>query len=101
LQAAKAAGGRQEAEALQAAVIGLVADATGLAEAALTSAEVRQRLLDLGIDAPLVDRVARWFEACDAARYGASQQALQGLEDTADTLLDELVAAFRQRRITR
>lgn len=100
LQAAKgSSGSRQEADALQAAVVGLVADAAGLTEAGLTSAEVRQQLLQMQLDAALVERVSAWFEACDAARYGASQQALHGLEDTAAALLQALVQSLRQKRL--
>ncbi|MCY2990441.1 MAG: BatD family protein [Planctomycetota bacterium] len=100
LQAAKgSSGSRQEADALQAAIVGLVADAAGLTEAGLTSAEVCLRLLQMQLEPALVERVSAWFEACDAARYGASQQALHGLEDTASALLEALVKSLRQKRL--
>jgi hypothetical protein len=95
-EAKRCGGGREETDALQAALIGLVADAVGLPEAGLTSAEACQQLLQLELEPALIQRVSAWFEACDAARYGAGQQALHGLEDTAAALLEALVPALRQ-----
>jgi len=92
---------RLEADRLQAAVVGLVADVTGTEEAGLTTGEVRQRLADLEVDEGLVERLAVWCEACDAARYGASADALHGLEDEAGALLDELIKVFKRRRVLR
>lgn len=90
---------RLEADRLQAAVVGLVADATGTEEAGLTTGEVRQRLADLDVDDGLVERLAAWCEACDAARYGASDDALNGLEDEAGALLDELIKVFKRKQL--
>ena len=90
---------RLESDRLQAAVVGLVADATGMEEAGLTTGEVRQRLTDMEVDEGLVERLAAWCEACDAARYGASADALHGLEDEAGTLLDELIKIFKRKRL--
>jgi hypothetical protein len=90
---------RLEADRLQAAVVGLVADAAGTDEAGLTTGDVHQRLTDMEVDEDLVERLAAWCEACDAARYGASADALHGLEDEAGTLLDELINTFKRKRV--
>ncbi len=92
---------RLEADRLQAAVVGLVADATGEEEAGLTTGEVCQRLTEMEVNDGLVERLAAWCEACDAARYGASAEALHGLEDEAGTLLDELIKTFERKRVLR
>ena len=56
-------------------------------------------MADMQVDDDLVERLAAWCEACDAARYGASADALHGLEDEADTLLDELIKIFKRKRV--
>ena len=102
LQEAKQEGDqfRTEADALQSAVFGLVADVAAIPEDGLTTAEVQRHLEQLSVEPDLVQRVANWCDACDAARYGADAQAVQRLEGQAENLLDELIRVFRAAKLT-
>jgi hypothetical protein len=94
-------GAQAEADSLRAAIVGLVADAAGIDEAGLTTGDVRERLAEMGTDDAVVDRLTAWCEACDAARYGASACAVQGLEDEAETLLQDLIKTFKNKKLLR
>jgi tetratricopeptide (TPR) repeat protein len=83
---------------LQAAVTGLVADALGLTEAGLTTGDLQRYLAEQGVDSALVERVARWSAACDAARYGAGAGTMQGLEEEADVLVTALAGALKTQK---
>ncbi|MBC8872341.1 MAG: BatD family protein [Planctomycetes bacterium] len=89
----------EEADSLRAAIVGLIADVAGIDEAGLTTGDVRERLLEMGADESIVERLTAWCEACDAARYGAGAAALHGLEDESGTLLDELITIFKRKRV--
>jgi len=95
------AGAQAEVESLRAAIVGLVADAAGIDEAGLATGEVRDRLTQIGTDGPIVERLTEWCEACDAARYGASADALHGLEDEAQALLEDLIKTFNREKLLR
>jgi hypothetical protein len=95
------AGAQAEVESLRAAIVGLIADASGIDEAGLATGEVRERLLEIGTDEPIVARLTEWCEACDAARYGASADAVHGLEHEARTLLEDLIKTFKSKKLLR
>jgi len=94
-------GAQAEAESLRDAIVGLIADASGIDEAGLATGEVRERLMEIGTDEPLVERLTEWCEACDAARYGASDDAVHGLEQDAQTLLEDLIKTFKSKKLLR
>jgi hypothetical protein len=89
---------RDGAEHLGAALVGLVADVVGVGQAGMTSHEVQRHLTDLGIDDDLRLRLESLLEACDGARYGASADAVHGLGEQAEGLLDELINALKRTR---
>ena len=92
------AGTQAEVESLRAAIVGLIADASGIDEAGLTTGEVREQLVEIGTDEPIVARLTEWCEACDAARYGASADAVHGLEHEAQALLENLIKTFKSKK---
>jgi hypothetical protein len=102
LQAARAeiqAGhGREGAEHLGSAVVGLVADMAGQSEAGMTSREVEGQLRAWGVQDELRQRIAALLETCDGARYGASAEAVRGLSDTAPAVLEDLIRALKSDR---
>ncbi|MBK6939724.1 MAG: BatD family protein [Planctomycetes bacterium] len=75
------------------ALVGLVAAAAGVSEAALASKDVRRVLETAGVDAALVARVTAWFERHDGARFGGGEAA-RAMVDEAAVLVDELAAAL-------
>lgn len=79
------------------ALVGLVAAAAGVSEAALASKDVRRVLDTAGVDAALVARVTTWFERHDGARFGGGQAA-QAMVDEAAVLVDELADALTALR---
>jgi hypothetical protein len=87
--------GREGAEQLGAAVVGLVADMAGQPEAGMTSREVEGQLDAWGVEHGLRQRIATLLETCDGARYGASADAVRGLSDTAPALLEDLIRALK------
>jgi hypothetical protein len=91
----------QQTDRLQAVFSGLVADASGVPEAGLTSGEARNRLQQLGIDDELDTRFGQWCEACDAARYGATSGAVDQLQQEARVLLDDVIQDLKQKRMLR
>jgi hypothetical protein len=89
------------ADLQQAAIFGLVADAAGIPEAGLTSDDARVKLEHLGIDEQLSNRLSRWCEACDAARYGASTDAALELHREAETLLEHMIGSLKSKKLVR
>jgi hypothetical protein len=87
-----------QAMTMRKAVAGLVADVANLPEAGLTTGDMVQRLRDMGVDAELVQQLATWNDACDAARYGATRDAVRGLANEADDLLDSLIASLKEQK---
>lgn len=93
------AGTQAEVESLRAAIVGLIADASGIDEAGLTTGELREQLVEIRSDETIVARLTEWCEACDAARYGASVDAVHGLEHEAQTLLEDLIKTFKSKKL--
>ena len=93
--------GRDAAERVGAALVGLVADVTGVSEAGLTTTDAQRSLTELGVDGQLIQRLANLFEACDGARYGGSQDALHGLGAESQAVLDALLDSLREKRLLR
>ena len=89
---------RVAVDALGGALIGLVADVAGIEESGLTSAEVETQLRNMGVETEIVRRTSELLETCDGVRYGASHRALQGLDDQAGLLLDELITNLKRKK---
>jgi len=89
---------RVAVDALGGALIGLVADVAGMEESGLTSAEVETQLRNMGVETEIVRRTSELLETCDGVRYGASHRALQGLDDQAGLLLDELITNLKRKK---
>lgn len=92
---------RAAANHLREAVVGLIADAGGLPHEGLTTADARAELQKLELPAELVARTTRLLDACDAARYGGSEESLQESARDANKLIDQLAAALRARKLVR
>ncbi|MBL8765715.1 MAG: hypothetical protein JNL94_00015, partial [Planctomycetes bacterium] len=75
------------------ALVGLVAAAAGVTEAALASKDVRRMLEAAGVEERLVTRVADWFVRDDGARFGGAQVA-RAMVDEAVELVDVLADAL-------
>ena len=90
---------RVAVDALGGALIGLVADVVGMEESGLTSAEVETQLKNMGVETEIVRRTSELLETCDGVRYGASHRALQGLDDQAGLLLDELITNLKRKKL--
>jgi hypothetical protein len=93
--------GRDAAERVGAALVGLVADVAGVSEAGLTTTEAQRSLAEMGVDDQLIQRLAKVFEACDGARYGGSEHALRGLDAESDAVLEALLNSLGQKRLLR
>ena len=91
----------QGAEHILDALLGLVADTLGLTSAGLTSTEACRQLESLGVDPTLVGRLRSLLETCEGVRYGASADAAGTLGREAGTLLRELAAALKRKKIKR
>ena len=89
---------RGAVDALGGALIGLVADVAGIEESGLTSAEVETQLGNLGVETEVVQRMSELLQTCDGVRYGASHSALQGLDDDARLLLEELISILKRKK---
>lgn len=87
-----------QASEMRDALAGLVADVANVPEAGLTTGDLERQLKDLSVEPDLIQRLARWCEDCDAARYGASRDAVRGLADESEELLDLLIRSLRQQR---
>jgi hypothetical protein len=92
---------RDAAEHLGSALVGLVADVAGVSETGLTAPEAQKRLEELAVDGQVVQRLANLLDACDRARYGASESALHGLADESQAVLDTLLKALKAKRLLR
>jgi len=89
---------RPGADALQGALVGLVADVANLVEAGLPPKDVREQLQSLGVPDQLTDRAGRLLDACDAARYGLLAQGLGSLGCEAETVLEELLHTLKAKK---
>jgi len=92
---------REGADHVQSALTGLVADMLDLPEAGLTPRDVERKLQDHGVEADLAGRVHAVLETCDAARYGASDAAVDNLAHETETLLQPLFRQLKSRRRSR
>jgi len=92
---------RDGAEAVRGALVGLVADVADATEAGMTSSDACRRLGDLGVERPLVDRMAAALATCDAARYAPRGAETNGLADEADELFDGVVRSLKKKRCLR
>lgn len=87
------------AEHLRDSLVGLVADVADEPAAGLTSGDVQTRLRDMGIDEDVIDRLCQLLDACDSTRYGASGDALLGLRQDADNLLNTLMQTLKRKKM--
>jgi len=90
---------RQGAEQLRGTLVGLVADVADAAEAGMTSSDACRRLREFGVEPPVVDRLARTLDACDASRYAPVDVGMDGLAGEADELFDSVVRSLKKRRL--
>jgi len=88
----------QGTELLEAALVGLVADAADLPEAGLTPKDVCGQLRAWGVEEDLVGRVDGFLESCDAGRYGAARRSLGGMLREAEALLHDLIRSLNAKR---
>ena len=89
---------RQGTELLEAALVGLVADAADLPEAGLTPKDVCGQLGAWEVEEVVVERVGRFLETCDAGRYGASPRSLGGMLREAEALLQQMIRSLNAKR---
>jgi len=82
---------RSLAQGISHALVGLVADVSGVSGSVLTSDDAAGRLESMGGHPELVQRFRRLLDACDAARFGDTVDA-QTLVETADSLLRDLAS---------
>lgn len=97
MREAKTVAEAQALDVAREALVGLVAAAAGVSEAALASKDVRRVLETTGVEPALVTRVAAWFERHDGARFGGGQVA-RAMVDEAATLVDALADALTALR---
>lgn len=90
---------RGGAEAIGAALIGLVADVTNTPHGVLTSTNAVNKLRELGIAEETVTRVRDVMQSCDDARYGATGGSTSELSAKAASVLDDLVRAMKGQRL--
>lgn len=88
---------REAADLIQGSLVGLVGDVADLHDAGLTPKDVLPHLQAWAVPQPLVDRVCRLLDACDAARYGGAA-ASGGLCDEAREVLEAVIAALRTQK---
>ncbi len=84
------------AELAETSVVGLVADALGLPQTALTRGDIRDRLLEHGIEGDLVDDTVQMLEACDMARFGGSEERFAELAGTWDDTITRLIRSLKK-----
>lgn len=99
LQAVVAAAGEEanvSPDLLSKIITGLIADFQGLDEAGMTAADATSQLVDAGVDSNVVDRVTRFLDQCDAARYGGGRGD-SGLVSECRSLIDDLSRELKQR----
>lgn len=90
---------RDGAEAVSAALLGLVADVTDTPHGVLTTADAISKLRELEINDEVVAQVQRVMQSCDDARYGASGDTVQGLSESAKLAFDSLAQAMKGQRL--
>ena len=89
----------QAAEHILDALLGLIADTLGLTSAGLTSTEACRQLESLGVDAALIGRLRLLLDTCEGVRYGVSVDSAGTLGHEGDSLLRELTAALKRKKI--
>jgi hypothetical protein len=87
-----------QADALSNALVGLVADVTGVEEQGMTSADAADRLRALNVEVQLVDRYQALLSECDAIRYGSGTGTFDRLLESATGIVDELTATLRRMK---
>lgn len=90
---------RGGAEAISAALVGLVADATNAPHGVLTSTNATDKLREIGIADETIARVRDIMQTCDDARYGATGGAMSDLPSKATDALDDLIRAMKGQRL--
>jgi hypothetical protein len=93
----KSGGAQEGIDLLRAALTGFVADAADLPEAGLTTGDVREKLAAFGMEQDLIDRTARFLEACDSARFGAMGSEGTELAAESQEVLTALQRAFHKQ----
>ncbi len=78
-------------------IVGLVADASNLPDAGMTSKDVRRHLTEAEIEDALVDRVVSLLDARDAARYGGSHIVREALNQEAEQVVEPLIRALKSK----
>lgn len=84
-------------DALSKIVAGLIADFTGTSEAGMTSYEATAALSKADIDAELQNRVTRFMDECDAARFGAGSSDSKALLEQCQSLVADLSRELGKR----
>jgi hypothetical protein len=91
--------GRGVAEEIRGALVGLVADVVDAPEAGMTTADACRRLRGVGVEEPIVERLAQLLEECDAARYAQAAADTSPTADEAAEILDAVVRSLKKGRI--
>ena len=94
-------GPKEAAERVRVALTGLIADVADADAAGLTPRDARERLDGLGVEKELASQAERVLEACDAARYGASDRVARDLLVDAESVTEALLRSFDSRRMLR
>jgi len=89
---------RDGTDEVRGAMVGLIADAAGVAEAGMTSAEACRRLGEFDAEPDLVDRLRRSLETCDAARYAPTAAETNGLAADVGVLFENVVETLKKQR---
>ena len=83
-------------DAIQTAIVGLVADLTGCEEAGLAARDAQEKLGEINVDVATVSRVGSFLDRCDAARYGSASTEQSALKRDAESLVRELKKSMRK-----
>lgn len=83
-------------DALQAAIVGLIADVTGAQEAGIAARDAQEKLRSINVDSDTVEKVGTFLDRCDAARYGSDSSSQSGLKTDAESLVQALKSAIKQ-----
>lgn len=86
---------RAAADHVRDAIVGLIGDMLNLPPDAMTPGDAQRRLRQCGADQKTIDETRRILEACDGARYGATDTAVSSLVRDAQTLLVPLTKQLR------
>jgi hypothetical protein len=86
---------------LRGAFANLVADVTNTSAEGMTPGDVEARLLEVGIADELAHRTREFFESCDAHRYGDGSDQSGPLTQQAESLLEQLLASLKGKKVLR